>query len=180
MKLKLQNVRLSFPSLFRKAVFNGEETKYEGTFLISKESQADLIKEVQKAIADKIKIDLKGAKVPPEKICMKDGDYISYDGYEGHWSLKASNNRRPLVIDKDKTPLAEDDSKPYSGCYVNAMIELWAQNNAYGKRINANLLGVQFAKDGEPFGDGGVTASVDDFDEFFDDPTAEEDDNPFA
>jgi hypothetical protein len=30
--------------------------------------------------------------------------------------------------------------------------------------VNANLLAVQFSKDGEPFGDG-VTASVDDFDE---------------
>ncbi len=27
-KIKLSNVRLSFPSLFRKAVFSGEETTY--------------------------------------------------------------------------------------------------------------------------------------------------------
>jgi hypothetical protein len=45
------------------------------------------------------------------------------------------------------------------------VIELWAQNNNYGKRINANLLGVQFLKDDEPFADG-EKASVDDFDAF--------------
>jgi len=38
-KIKLQNVRLSFPSLYRKAVFGGEETKYEGTFLLDKATQ---------------------------------------------------------------------------------------------------------------------------------------------
>jgi hypothetical protein len=30
--------------------------------------------------------------------------------------------------------------------------------------VNANLLAVQFAKDGEPFGEGGASVSVDDFD----------------
>jgi hypothetical protein len=73
-----------------------------------------------------------------------------------------------MIIDKDKSPLTEDDEKLYAGCYVNAIVELWYQNNNYGKRVNANLLGVQFFKDGEPFGDG-VSASEDDFDMFDDD-----------
>ena len=163
MKIKLNNVRLSFPSVFRKAVFNGEETKFEATLLIDKESQADLIAKIQKGVDEKIKNDLKGSKLGAERICFKDGDNIEYDGYAGHMSIKASNNKRPMVIDKDKTPLTEDDNRIYAGCYVNAIIELWAQNNSYGKRINANLLGLQFAKDGEPFGDG-VGATADDFD----------------
>lgn len=173
MKIKLQNVRLSFPSIFRKAVFSGEETKFEATFLINKDTQADLVKELQAAIDEKLKTDLKGAKLPSDKICLKDGDQIDYDGYAGHFSIKASNNKRPLVIDRDKTPLSEDDNRLYAGAYVHAIIELWAQNNAFGKRINANLLGVQFARDGEPFGDG-VNVSVDDFDAFGDEA------DPFA
>lgn len=166
-KIKLQNVRLSFPSLFRKASFNGEETKFEATLLIGKGDP--VIAEIQKAIAEKLKTDLKGAKLAADKICLKDGDDIDYDGYAGCMSIKASNPKRPLVIDNDKTPLSEDDNRIYAGCYVNAVIELWTQNNSWGKRINANLLGVQFFKDGEPFGDGGVSASVDDFDAFGDD-----------
>ncbi|MBE0469618.1 MAG: DUF2815 family protein [Methyloprofundus sp.] len=179
MKIKLQNVRLSFPSLFRKAVFQGEETKYEATFLLDKELHADKIIEIQRAIAEKIKTELKGAKVSADKLCLKDGDEIAYDGYDGCWSLKASNNKRPMVIDRDKSPLTEDDDKLYAGCYVNAVIELWAQNNGFGKRINANLLGVQFVKDGTPFSDS-VTASVDDFDDF--DAFGDDDDDidPFA
>lgn len=173
MKIKLQNVRISFPNLFQKAVFNGEETKYEATFLISKESQADQAKLLKEAIADKTKVDLKGAKLPADKICLKDGDDISYDGYAGNWSIKASSKKRPLVIDRDRSPLTADDERIYPGCYVNAIIEIWAQNNAYGKRINATLMGVQFAKDGQPFGDGG-SMRADEFD------VVEEEDDPFA
>lgn len=163
-KIKLQNVRLSFPSLFRKAVFSGEETKFEGTFLISKTDQADKIAEIDNAIKALIKDGLKGAKLPADKICLRDGDEVDYVGYANHMSIKASSSKRPLVLDRDRAPLTEDDNRLYAGCYVNAVIELWAQNNQWGKRINANLLGVQFFKDGEPFSDG-VNASVDDFDD---------------
>jgi hypothetical protein len=68
-------------------------------------------------------------------------------------------------VDRDRSLITEDDNKLYAGCYVNAIIELWVQDNSYGKRVNANLLGVQFFKDGEPFADG-VKASADDFDVF--------------
>jgi co-chaperonin GroES (HSP10) len=160
--IKLKNVRLSFASLFKRATFGGEETKYEGTFLIDKETQADQIAEINTAIAAMMKE--KKAKLSPDRICFKDGDEIDYDGYAGHMSIKASNAKRPIVIDRDKSPLTEDDGRPYSGCYVNAVLELWFQDNTWGKRVNANLLAVQFAKDGEPFGEGGASVSVDDFD----------------
>jgi hypothetical protein len=167
-KIKLNNVRLSFPSLFQKATFEGKETKFEATLLLDKERHAESIAEIQAAIKLAIKEKLGGAKVGAEKLCMKDGDDSDYEGYAGTMSLKAANAKRPLVIDRDKTPLAESDNRPYSGCYVNCIIELWAQNNAYGKRINANLLAVQFYKDGQPFGDAGANASVNDFDAFDD------------
>lgn len=166
MKIKLNNVRLSFPSLFRKATFAGEETKYEATFLLDKTEQKDLIEQLRAGVAELISTELKGAKLPADKICLKDGDTIEYDGYAGHYSIKASTKRRPLVIDRDKSPLTEEDGKPYAGCYVNAIISLWAQDNKFGKRINAQLDGVQFHTDGEPFGDGGM--SVDEFDSFGD------------
>jgi len=172
-KIKLNNVRLSFASLFKKATFGGEETKFEGTFLIDKDDQVDTIAEINTAIAAMLKE--KKAKLSPDRICFKDGDEIDYDGYAGHMSIKASNAKRPIVIDRDKSPLVEDDGKPYSGCYVNAIVELWFQDNTWGKRVNANLLAVQFVRDGEPFGDGGAGASADDFDVV----DGEDDDNLF-
>ena len=166
-KIKLNNVRISFPSVFRKATFSGEETKFEATFLLNKKDQADQIENLEEQIDALLKEKLKGIKLKADKICLKDGDDIDYAGYAGNMSIKASSAKRPLVVDRDRSQLSEEDGRIYAGCYVNAMIELWAQNNQYGKRINANLLGVQFIKDGEPFADG-VAASVDDFDVFDD------------
>ena len=168
MKIKMQNVRLSFPSLFRRAVFGGDETKFEGTFLLNKDDHAAKIAEINGAIESLLKDKNKGKPLPADKICLKDGDFIDYDGYTGSMSIKASSAKRPMVIGTDRAPLTEEDGKVYAGCYVNAIIELWFQDNQFGKRVNANLLGVQFAKDGQPFGDG-VSASVDDFDDLPDD-----------
>lgn len=172
-KITLKNVRISFPSVFRKATFSGEETKFEATFLMDKEDQADQIAGIEGKIDALLKEKLKGVKLKADKICLKDGDDIDYAGYAGNMSIKASSAKRPLVLGRDRSPLTEEDGKIYAGCYVNAIIELWAQNNTYGKRINANLLGVQFIKDGEPFADG-VSASVNDFDVFDDDDDIED------
>jgi hypothetical protein len=175
MKVKLQNVRLSFPSLFNKAKFNDQETKFEATFLLHKDEQADLIAKIEAQLDAVAKEHFKG-KVPKGlKLCLADGDEKEYDGYENHMSLKAASNKRPTIIDRDKTPLAEDDGVVYAGCYVNAIVDFWVQDNSWGKRINSNLLGVQFFKDGDGFGAGDtdVTNDFDAFDDFEDDDDGE-------
>jgi hypothetical protein len=161
-KLKLTNVRLSFPSLFKRAQFENKDTKFEGTFLLDKEKDAQQIAAIEAAIESVIKDS--GIKIPAGKRCLADGDDKDYDGYAGCMSLKTSANKRPTVIDRDKSPLVEDDDVIYAGCYVNAIVDFWVQNNQYGKRVNGNLYGVQFVKDGEPFGSGPVDVT-DDFDE---------------
>jgi len=168
-KIKLNNVRRSFPSLFRKAVFSGEETKFEATFLLDKKKHADLIKQIEGEISAAVKEKFAGKvkALPGDKIFMKDGDDFEYAGYAGHMSVKASSKSRPICVDRDRSSVTEEDNKFYAGCYVNGIIEIWVQDNSYGRRVNANLLGVQFYKDGEPFADG-VKASVDDFDAFED------------
>jgi len=164
-KIMLKNVRLSFPSLFERASFNGIEGKYEATFLISKDGNTKA--KIDAAIAEALK--LAKVKVDPSNFCIKDGDNSDYEGYADNWSFKASRDRRPAVIDSDKSPLTKDDNKLYAGCYVNAVVDIWIQNNSYGKRVNSNLLGVQFVKDGSPFGAGGGNEDVtDDFDDLDD------------
>jgi hypothetical protein len=166
-KLKLQNVRLSFPSLFNKAVFNGNVTKYEGTFLMPKGSPQH--KQTQDAIDAFIAEKFQGKAPKGLKItCFTDGDEKDYDGYEGQMALKGGSTKRVLLIDKDKTPLVEEDGRLYAGCYVNAIVEFWYSDHPLGgKQILGNLLGVQFAKDGDSFGDN-TGASIDDFDELDD------------
>lgn len=164
-KIKLSNVRLSYPSLFRKATFNDQETKFEATFLLNKETQVDQIQAIEAEIEAAVKE--ANIKVASDKRCLKDGDDSEQDGYANHMTIKVGSNKRPTVIDRDKTPLAEEDDRVYAGCYVNAIVDVWVQNNAYGKRVNGNLYGVQFVKDGEPFGSGPVDVT-DDFDELED------------
>ena len=164
MTIKMANVRLSFPSLFNTATFGGQSTgKYEATFILDKKEHSATIKEIQSLIETMSKTELKG-KVPSDKICLKDGDETERAEFAGKYTLKASTKKRPLVINRDKTPIAEADNVIYAGCFVNGIISLWAQDNQFGKRINAQLDGVQFVRDGDPFSDNSV--SVDAFDAF--------------
>lgn len=164
MPIMLNNVRLSFPSLWTTEKFGGEDTeKYAATFILNKKTHAKIIEEIKNQIEEMIKTGLKVKAIPPEKICLKDGDMTGRPENEDAYVIKASTKRRPTVMDRDKSPLLAEDGKPYGGCFVNAMIDLWPQNNSFGKRINAGLLAVQFAKDGEAFGTGPVDVS-DEFD----------------
>lgn len=180
MKVKLSNVRLAFPKLFKAESVNGGEPTFSAAFLMDPAHPA--VKEIKAAI-DKVGEAKFGAKWAPvkkgleaqDKLALHDGDTkADLAGYEGNLFINASNKTRPLIIDRDKTPLDSADGKPYAGCYVNASIELWAQDNSFGKRVNASLRGVQFLKDGDAFAGGGA-ASDDEFDDlatddFADDP----------
>jgi len=171
-KIKLKNVRLSFPSLFQTSMFGDDDTgKYEATFILDKVEHAEVIEQIQKQITAHKK-DLKAATLGADRICLKDGDEQERPEFEGKMTIKANTKKRPLVIDRDKSPIVEGDNKVYGGCYVNAIISLWAQNNKYGKRVNGQLDGVQFNQDGEPFGDGAI--AVDAFDAFGDDTDEDE------
>ncbi len=158
--IMLKNVRLSFPSLWQTETYGGDDTgKYAASFILDKQKHKKEIESLKAMIAEGVKDELKVKSVPPDKICLKDGDESGRAEYEGAYTIKATTKKRPTVIDRDRTPLLEEDGKPYSGCYVNAIIGLWYQNNQFGKRVNANLLGVQFYKDGEAFGSGPIDVS---------------------
>jgi hypothetical protein len=87
----------------------------------------------------------------------------NFAGYAGNWFVNARSYVRPTVHDRNKNPLTEADGKPYAGCYVNAVVDVWAQDHAkHGKRINASLGGVQFVRDGDAFS-GGSVADAEDF-----------------
>ncbi|WP_340611676.1 DUF2815 family protein [Xenorhabdus bharatensis] len=181
MKVKLSNVRLAFPELFEATQVNGQgDYKYRSAFLIDK-SRKDLIAEIEAAIL-KVATEKWGAKAEGiiksirgnnMRFNFRDGDDKSdYDGYAGCMYISASNKARPLVVDRDRTPLTAQDGRPYSGCYVNATINIFAYDNN-GKGISASLGGVQFLRDGDAFTGGGV-ASIEEFDDLSEGAEAEE------
>lgn len=176
MKIKLNNVRLSFPQLFEAKTVNGEgKPAFSAAFTLSpKDPQIKVIN----AAIDAVAAEKWGAKAEAvlktiraaDKACLHSGDLKSnYDGFEGMMYVSARNSLRPLVLDSNRTLLDADSGRPYAGCYVNVSLELWAQDNNYGKRVNATLAGVQFYRDGESFAGGGIAGI-----EEFDDLTAED------
>lgn len=152
MQLKLTNVRLSFPQLFTPKSINNSEPKYQASFLVSKQDEA-MIAKIKAAIKE-VATEKFGATLPKGlKVCLHEGTEKEFDGYDDTvMFISSSSARRPATVDADGSALTADDSRPYAGCYVNAVVALWAQDNSFGKRINAELKGVQFVKDGEAFG----------------------------
>jgi hypothetical protein len=105
--------------------------------------------------------------------CLLDGKFKDYDGYEGQMALTAhryQDKGRPLVLDKDKSPIYRADNNLYegkggilySGAIVNMQVEFWAQDNANGKALRATLVGIQKVRDADAFG-GGTAPKADDF-----------------
>lgn len=154
----LNNVRLSFPALWepRKGPDANSKASYQAAFILNKQSNAADITAVKNAISQIVKEAFKG-KAPP-KIALREGsEKGDVDGYgDGVMFINARSDKRPHVVDRKLRPLDPTSGTPYAGCYVNATIRLWAQDNQYGKRINAQLRAVQFVRDGEPFGEGTV------------------------
>lgn len=192
--IRLLNARIAFPSLFEKASFNGQETKYEVTFILEGKgphvvevgnSKADESGQVKLVLDKKADIEavIKEAAVakwgvkadayikalrPGNFFCFKDGD-LKFDtaGYPGNMTLKASNAMQPRVFDGKKRLLTTDDGTIYSGCYCHAIAEIYAWENKNGKGISATVHQVMFAKDGEAFVGSRLSG-----DEFFDDVAA--------
>lgn len=158
-QILLTNVRLSYPNLFKPyAMEEGQEPKYSASLILDKRAHSSLIKKLDKLIDEHVQ-KFWGGKVPRSAlkgVCLRDGmEKADKDGYgEEVVFVPASSTRRPTVVDRNKQiPLVETDGRPYAGCYVNAIVSLWKQDNKWGKRVNANLSVVQFVRDGEPFGE---------------------------
>ncbi len=153
-QIHLKGVRLSYPNLGEAKGFQGSEPKFSATFILDKEKDADQIKEIKAKIAAMVATDFKGKSPGPDKICLKDGTSKGdSEGYgEGVMYISASNKRKPALVDQKRNPIDKDDPRIFGGVYVNAVVNIWKQDNQYGKRINASLEAVQYARTGDAFG----------------------------
>lgn len=171
MKIRLENVRSAFPVFFTPRAADPakpNDLSFSGAFIFGPDHPA------RKAVSDgcvALANETWGTKAPDilkglvanDRLAIHKGDTkAQYEGYAGNYFINTRNKARPTVLDRNKSPLVEADGKPYAGCFVNVVVELWAQDNKYGKRINASLMGVQFFADGDAFSGGGV-ADADDF-----------------
>lgn len=169
-RLTIKDVRIAYAQgVFEaRSAKPGDKAKYGAAFIIGRDHPA--LKEISEVVvrvakarwADKADEVLKQLKAA-DRLPIHSGDAkASSAGYAGNYYFNAGNLIRPLVLDSNKAPLTAADGKPYSGSYGNVRVEVWAQDNQHGRRINFSLLGYMFVRDGERLA-GGSVATADDF-----------------
>jgi Protein of unknown function (DUF2815) len=87
-----------------------------------------------------------------DRTCLHSGDTkAQYEGYAGNVFVSGNNDAKVLVVGRDgKTPVPEGEVI-YSGARVNMNVQIWAQDNKFGKRINATLRWVQYRAPDDAF-----------------------------
>jgi len=157
----IHNVRLSYAELFvakqgRDAAGQPQgKAVFSCAFILDKAKNAEDIKNLTAAAVMTKKEKWKDKPVNLTGKSIRDGtEKEATDGYgPGIVFISARNEKRPQIVNKNLAAItAEDEEAPYSGCYVDARVRCWAQDNGFGKRINWSLEVVQFRRHGEPFG----------------------------
>ena len=180
MQIMLKNIRIAFPALAAPQAFGEGEPAYGAKLIV--DPKGEHAKQIKDAILEAAKEQWKDEAqdvlkdlTEDKKVCYTEAEYRNkktrqpYAGFEGKHYLSARNaSTQPTIINRmgeEVTDKAEIARLIYSGCYVNASVDIWPQDNKWGQRVNCTLRGVMFANDGENFG-GGTPASADEFSQF--------------
>lgn len=179
MEIRIKNVQIAFPALDKPASFGEGEPAYGGKFIITPNSEqskaidAAILQVAKDQWKDKAQSVLQMLK-EGKKLCLTKAEYKSaktgevYNGFKGKWVLSTRNADRPTAFSKngvEVTDPSEIKRMFYSGSILHAKIDIWAQDNKWGRRVNCRLLGVMFAAEGEHFGGGAGPAKAEDFED---------------
>lgn len=164
--IRIDNVRGSYVHLdkpYAGRADDGSDTtpKFSIIGILPKETH----EEAKKLIVEEMTriLDEKKSKVAKDKKFIRDGDDQEKDEYEGAWTVSAREERKPKCRDRAGNLVEDRDEIAdmfVSGYWYNILIRPWYQDNKFGKRLNAGLVGVQFVRKDEPFG----MAAIDDSD----------------
>ena len=177
----LSNVRVSFPQLVEPKKTTNEKgevrTAWSADFILPPDSQQykqvmqqymtlanEKWKERAQTIMQMIQADRKSRCYGNGSEKINKTTLLPYDGYEGNAYVSAISNRQPQMIQPNGSPVDASNSMAYQaiarsiygGCYVNAAIRIWPQDNKHGRGIRCDLVAIQFSKDGDAFGGGGA------------------------
>lgn len=151
MKIKLKNVRISFPEIFKPGVkFNtyGGEFRFSAKSGIKEQLEEAINAEGVSAFGEKwpsIKESLQ-TKGKMLKVCSGKEKEYSDDFF-----FRAYNKARPEVRGRNAEVLTFEDRVIYSGCRVDIQLDVSAyQQKVYGPVVSVKLLSVQFRGDDEP------------------------------
>lgn len=163
--IKIENVRFSFPYFGSKREDEGEDgskrLSWQGVAMLAKGTHVaakDAFKELLNELEAKAKV-----RIPNEYRCLKNGDDKEDEHMHGHWLISFSEGKtRPSARDERgglMTEIEEIDAKFYGGCYGSVLLRPWyfdgkakGKSKTYPKRMCCGFTGVQFLRDGTPFG----------------------------
>lgn len=190
----IKDVRASYPHIFHAYIGkNKDGTPQTGKFglvgLMPKTKayfpSMNLVRDVINGILEEHKIpknDKGRFLFKADLKFLRDGNEAGKEEYQDHFTISASETRRPQARDITRDPKTKrprvlvpgtDDDVIYAGCWVNILIRPWWQDSVeWGKRVNAGLTAIQFCRDDEPFGDARITPE--DVDNTFDDMASED------
>ncbi len=177
-RIMLKNVVLAFPALAEPQSFGEGEPAYGAKFPIKPNSEqqkaieAAILAEAKEAWKDKADSVL-SMLAEDGKLCFTKKVYRSkktgeaYQGFDGMHYLSTRNAKtQPSVYNQygeEVSSKGDIERQAFSGAVVNASIEVWAQDNKWGRRVNCTLRGVMLTGEGENFGGGSSPASADEF-----------------
>lgn len=108
-----------------------------------------------------------------DRLCLHDGATKATDpSYQGKLFVSASSSRKPRTLVTRggvNVEISEKDPMfPYAGCWANVLVNPWAQGpdgkpNKFGKRVNAEILAVQFLRHDEAFGRAAAPIKLEEF-----------------
>jgi hypothetical protein len=174
----LTNVRASFPTLLKpEASFKDGPLKFSCDFLMPPDHPdlqrmysviqlvaTDKWKEQAQAVLSMIQTERKFRCFGRGEERINQKKMVPYDGYPGMFYVTGLSDSQPVLVQEDGTPVDARNQmavqaevrKIYGGCYVNACIKFFPQNNEAGRAIRCELIAIQFLSDGQPFGEGPI------------------------
>jgi hypothetical protein len=169
----LKNVVLAFPALAEPQALGEGEPAYGAKFPITPNSEQQ--KAIEEAILAEAKEAWKDKAASILELLAEDGKKVykskktgePYTGFEGKHYLSTRNAKtQPTVFNQYGEELSakgDIERQAFSGALVNASIEIWAQDNKWGRRVNCSLRGVMLTGEGDNLGGGSSAASADEF-----------------
>lgn len=168
MKIKIKNVRISYPDIFSPGKKFG---KFGAQFRFSNDEP----KETIESALDEVGSETFKAKWPlVKKTLTNKGKLFRVNdgadkGYDEPYFISVHSANRPEVRGRKGEVIAEEDKVIYAGCRVDAILDVSAyEHKEFGSIVSVKLLGVQFRGDAEPYS-GSVRADITDFEEITDD-----------
>lgn len=168
--IRLDKVRASYPHISKP--YEGQSDDGKKTFsygcvgLMPKGTHRE-VKDLIVGRINELMKENRVDKIASDRKFIKDGDQMAKDECEGMWVVSSRESKPPGIRGPKIDPktgkaqrLTPEQAEGvfYGGCYVTLLIRPWFQNHKqYGKRVNANLVAIQFMGDGVPFGEGRIS-----------------------